>query len=321
MDFHRRTQGPIAAGPQHGRLVIGNLRFLFPHGMGKHLIHRLKHVGIRAEILLQQNLAAGRVRGKGICLILAQKQGGIRQPEAINALLHIADHEQQVLLPLMQGLQNGLLNAGHILILIDKQRVKVPGHLGAYVRMGQGLEGEMLQIAVIQIVFLLLEGKIAPMQPPGQGTQGAQGRKGVAQVLPGLVRILRQQRPGGGDPLFPFLPQGLVFLRRLRAFLRRGAFGAQPGEGGFAPCQLPGPGQGKQAVGERLVRIEGGGVAGGAVPLMQQLFHGRKQLLGPGQLILAQLLQQGKPCIQLIRPLALGLRIAPGIRLGQQKII
>ena len=122
-----------------GLIVVGDFRFLLPHGVGKHLIHRKQDVFVRAEILLQKDLALLRVRVQRIFLILAQEQRGVRQAEAVNALLHVPHHEGHILPRFVQCPEHGLLDAGNILVFVDEQRVELARHGGAHLFVPQRL--------------------------------------------------------------------------------------------------------------------------------------------------------------------------------------
>ena len=237
VNFHGGAERLAPAGPQHGGFIIGDFRFLFPHGVNEYLVHGQQHVFIGTEILLEQDFPFRRVRGEGIALILVQKQGGIGQAKAVNTLLHIAHHEQQVRETLVQRVQNGFLDPGNILILIDKQRVKAARHGGAHIGLLQHLQGQMLQVVIIQIVAGLLERIIPVVHFMHQAAQGPQGGQGMAQFFFRLIGILRKQLPGIIDPVLPILPQGLEPGGGIRILVGRSFFGAEPGKGRFAASQ------------------------------------------------------------------------------------
>ena len=67
----------------------------------------------------------------------------------------------------------------------------------------------MLQVAVIQIIFLLLQGEKALVHFLRQRKQRPKRGQGVAQIGLRPRLVLGQQIAGELHPLFPFLPQGL----------------------------------------------------------------------------------------------------------------
>ena len=320
VDFNRRAKGLAPAGTQHGRLVVGDFRFLFPHGVAEHRIHGQQHVFVGTEILLEQNLSFRGVRVQGIILIFLQEQRGVCQTEAIDALLHVPHHEQKIGKSLVQRVQNGFLNAGHVLILVDEQGVEATGHLSAHLGILQGFQGQMLQVVIIQIILGLFQRIISFVHPFRQSAQGPQRGQGMAQILFRLGRVLGQQAPGGADPLFPVLPQGLEPGRRVRVFLGGGLFGAQPEKGGFPASQFAVFRLLKQLIRQRLIRLKGRGVPGRAVRLIQNPFHFGNQLRRAVQLGPAQCLQHRQPGGQSRALfLAVFLRPRPRIRLGHEE--
>ena len=113
--------------------------------MPKHLIRRFQHVFAAAEVLLQENAAVQR-----IFLVVEgshpmQKQGRIGLAEAINALLHVADHEQTVVIR-MDCMQNCILYLRHILAFVHENMVILRLHLTAEFLLHQHVHRKLLHV-------------------------------------------------------------------------------------------------------------------------------------------------------------------------------
>ena len=104
------------------RLAITELERFSLHAERKHIVCRCKHLAPGAEIIRQQNLARLRVLRLfigSIAFVFLQENTGIRQSEAVNGLLHVADQEP-VLSVFGHGLKDALLHLVGVLVLVDQ---------------------------------------------------------------------------------------------------------------------------------------------------------------------------------------------------------
>ena len=322
VDFHRCAEGLSASGAQHGGLVIFDFGFLFPHGVDEHFVHRPQHVFIRPEILLQKNLSFLRTFLQRIIPVLLQEQRRVGQAEAVNALLHVAHHEQQIGETLVHRAQNGLLNTGHVLVFVNKERVKAPRHSGTHVGVLQSAKRQMLQVAVIKIIFLLLQFVKPLVHPLSQSAQSAQRRQRVAQIRFRFFLADRQRGAGTVHALLPFLPQLLVLLGHVGVFAGAGFPGAQAVKGCFSADQRSLARFLQQLSGQGRVALIVSLVAVGAVGTTHQVFHVGQQLRRAFQLLHALRQQHTHPGLGLRFFLgALRLGPFPGRCLGEKEII
>ena len=112
------------------RLAITELERFSLHAERKHIVCRCKHLAPGAEIIRQQNLARLRVLRLfigSIAFVFLQEDTGVRQPEAVNGLLHVADQEP-VLSVFGHGLKDALLHLVGVLVLIDQNLAVLLGY-------------------------------------------------------------------------------------------------------------------------------------------------------------------------------------------------
>ena len=112
------------------RLAVPELQALALHAERKHIVCRCKHLAPGAEIIRQQNLARLRVLRLfigAIALVFLQENAGVRQPETVNGLLHVAD--QEPVLPVFRHrLKDALLHFVGVLVLIDQNLAVLLGY-------------------------------------------------------------------------------------------------------------------------------------------------------------------------------------------------
>ena len=104
------------------RLAVPELQALALHAERKHVVCRCKHLAPGAEVIGEQNLArlcVLRLLVRYIAFIFLQEDARVRQPKAVNGLLHIADQEP-VLSVFRHRLKNALLHLVGVLILVDQ---------------------------------------------------------------------------------------------------------------------------------------------------------------------------------------------------------
>ena len=112
------------------RLAVPELQALALHAERKHVVCCCEHLAPGAEIIRQQNLAWLRVLRffiGAIALVFLQENSGVRQPEAVNGLLHVADQEP-VLSVFGHGLKDALLHLVGVLVLIDQNLAVLLGY-------------------------------------------------------------------------------------------------------------------------------------------------------------------------------------------------
>ena len=125
--FRFRIEKPRA---EFFRLAVPELQALALHAERKHIVCRCKHLAPGAEIIRQQDLARLRVLRLfigSIAFVFLQENTGVRQPEAVNGLLHIADQEP-VLSVFGHGLKDALLHLVGVLVLIDQNLAVLLGY-------------------------------------------------------------------------------------------------------------------------------------------------------------------------------------------------
>ena len=160
---------PFREGPSgvEGLLVgIVHLPQLAGHDVAEQVVGRLQHLGAGAEVFGQGDPPAlplpGLVVG-GEGPVLLQKDGGVRQAEAVDGLLHIP-HQEEVSLPLGQGLEDGVLDLIGVLVLVHHDlrvlRPPLAGQVGGLAHLvGEQTDGKVFQVGEVQQVpFLLLLG-------------------------------------------------------------------------------------------------------------------------------------------------------------------
>ena len=79
--------------------------------------------------------------------ILGQKEGGIGQAEAVDALFHIP-YQKKIVVP-FYPINDGFLHQVAVLVFIYENKFKFATILGGYLGIGQNSQGEVLQIIEI----------------------------------------------------------------------------------------------------------------------------------------------------------------------------
>ena len=225
LDLRAGRVRKLRAGDE--RLV---LRVIQPSGLlfhheRKNVVDRLQNLGPRAEILRQQQLArlAGSLRAEqGIGVVFGKEDRRIRQPEPVDRLLHVADHEQ-ILPAAADSLKNALLHGVGVLIFVDQDLTvalrKASGGLrrlaGALFR--QKIEHAVLQIGKIEQMTAALLLREALVKAPQQRQKPPQRRDGFAQILHDLLRRRVKIALDGLEPLLCLVAQRLDLLRVFRA--------------------------------------------------------------------------------------------------------
>ena len=135
--------------------VVCQLRHIGPHHRAEDLIGGFQHIVAAAEVLLQDDSPVFRVQIVGISPQTLHEQGRICLAEAVNRLLHVADHEHDVIF-VVDRLQDRVLNLADVLTFVHKNMVILALHLGTQGRIGQHLHGELLHVREIdQVLFRL----------------------------------------------------------------------------------------------------------------------------------------------------------------------
>ena len=323
VDFRRGPGLGVRAGLQHGLLVIVDFGDGSAHDLREHVVHRGQDVLVRPEIVLKQDFPLRRVFRKGKIPVLAQEQGGVRLAEGVDALLDVAHEEEGVVF--VHGLNDALLDCGNVLILVHEDRVKAPGDRLADRLAAQGLQTEMLQVAVIEEVLFALVGLIALLHLPEGLHQAPDDQQDIPAVRQGLVLISWQQADGllcGG---LEAVPGGLELLDDLRVLLV-GLSLFRPGEDGEG--QLPAS-EGSvlrgrdRALQHLLVRPDGIGVAQRSARHQENIKAPLKQRAGRLQLAAAGLQQHpvGRMTGQgAVVVLQLFFGPVPGVRQAQEEL-
>ena len=208
---------PPRAGPERRRLVVFELAELAGHDVAENMVRALEHLGTRAEVLPQQDaprlfawLRRFDVRPG---LVFFQEDRRVGQTEAVDRLLHVADHEE--LSPVVgKQPEERVLTGVHVLILIDEHlRIAARKRGGEAVgRVREQLEHQMLLIGEVAHAlpfFLGGEGRAELLRQREQRVNGggvdgqiAQERVGIVgeKLLPFCGGVL-EAGPNGDDPL------------------------------------------------------------------------------------------------------------------------
>ena len=279
MQLHGRVARAFQPRVQGRVVVIGNLGSAAAHGAGKHAVDGSQDIAARTEIAAQQDAARNGLLFAAKLLIFAQKQRGIGQPEAINGLLDVTHHEQTVVF-IVHAADDGLLDGRHILILIDKDRIVAIGHALPHLRVIQRLEGQMLQIAIIQQVFLLLVLRIARIHGLHQADQRAQGRQGGGHLGACLIDIGRHHGARLLGQLLHAVAQGGKAIGQRGVKIRVLGRACLDGKAQFARRQGILPQRIAQSGQQRLIGLRGG-----------KQMHGRTGQLQQAQALIVQLLR------------------------------
>ena len=278
----------------------------------------------------RERLALLRLRRRAVGQVFLQENGGICQPEPVNALLHIAHGEQPSLLP-GQGPENAVLHLVAVLVFVHHHLPVTGGDLlcqlrGPSLAVGQQVDGIVLLVGKVHhvapdLLRLIMQGKLCR-----QAQQGQHGRGHLPQILQQLRLRHRKDRLNVLQRLFGLLqhrlgplPAGGVLLPLGHAHPPEGrhALGkAVPAAGGLVP-------QGLQVLGHLQKPVTVGLVHGGIV---RHILHGPGQPLGPevrpaqgvlheilAAAVVRQLLGGDLPALpQLLQP-PQGVRVALGL--------
>ena len=205
--------------------------------------------------------------------VLPQEDGGVRQAEAVDALLHVANGEEVLAVP-GDSPEDGVLDLIGVLVLVHQNLGVTGGNLlaqvrGSAIRLDQEGQGQVLlvrEVGGVQPELFRPEGRGKARRQIQQGQHGGgHGGKVLQSLLPGDVQPGAEGLQGVFRPL-PNLLQG-----QDQGVLLPALGGGQLGEG-HGGGQLPGgppvrgPAQGIEAPGgrEEFRAVPGGK---GRVPL------------------------------------------------------
>ena len=192
--------GRIVGCAEMQRLVLPVLHIAHVRreDIGKDEVGRVQDLPPGAEILGEQDLALL----PGACLfigkepgILLQKDGGVCQPEAVNALLYIAHRENILPIP-GHCPENGVLYLIGVLVFIHQDLLVPLGYLppklcGGAVLPHQQPQGQMLLVGEVCRVEPELFRLVSPGELAGQAQQGLHGgRHGPHGLLPAHIQQL-----------------------------------------------------------------------------------------------------------------------------------
>ena len=122
---------PGHALPESLLISIVQTANVFCHAPAEHIVHRVQNLRTGPEVLTQQHspaMAGPSVFRAFVGIVFFQKNTGVRLAELINGLLHVAHQKAVFLLP-GQAVENGILNAVGILILIHQHLPEPPPNL------------------------------------------------------------------------------------------------------------------------------------------------------------------------------------------------
>ena len=199
-------------------LLIGvvHLPHFLGHDVRKDEVSGLQHLPAGSEVAAEHH-AAGLpllgIRRVGELPVLTHKDGGVRQPEPVDALLHIA-HGEQVPPCAGDSPENTVLHLVGILILVHHDLLIPLGHLPRQIRWfivltAQQRHGVVLLVGEIHGIAPHLLRLVALGEPLRQTQQRQHGRRCCLQILQMLP--LRHE-VGRGHlllGLLVFLPHGL----------------------------------------------------------------------------------------------------------------
>ena len=224
----------LSAGDKLLPLIIDNAAGLPHHQLAKQRVYAVRHLAAGAEIMSEQNRAGKVVAVKlRIAVTPPQKQLRHRLPEAVDALLDVADHKEVLLLPRQGGKQRILRGVGvlifvhHDLVILRRQllRQRRRRHGAVLLRRDEKRQRQMLEVGKIQQVALPLFLRKGGGKPADRPTERLDKRPLCRPVL-GIFRFgAAKQRRQRLHPLFQLIPLRLyaVFQR----LIRRLAHGAQ----------------------------------------------------------------------------------------------
>ena len=241
-----------------GVLVVPQLPHLRGENVFKEKVGGVQNLLAGAEVLREDDLPVLAVQGLCVGLegrVLGQEDGGVRQTEAVDALLYVP-YGEEVFARLGHRLEDGVLDLVGVLVFVHQDFGVSGGDLlpqlrGAAVRGDQKGQGQVLLIGEI--------GGVEPelLRPEGGGKgrrqiqQGQHGRGHGPEVLQGLLPGDVQPGAEGPESIlcpFPGLFQG-------------------DGEG----IVLPALGSAEAGKGHGLRQLPGGGPAGGLAQLPEAL--------------------------------------------------
>ena len=192
---------PVAQGLV---LIVVQLSHGLGHDVAEDKIGTVQHLRARAEVGRQRDGAPlPFLRGLpgGKATVLVQEDGGVCQAEAVDGLLHIS-HQKQVV-PLGQGVKNGVLHSVGVLVLVHHD-LHIPlaplqgQGRGVPLPVGEEGGGEVLSVGKVDEAVAALEGHKGPVELRHHVQQGGHGGGNGPQVLHSL-------RSGDLEALFQLL--------------------------------------------------------------------------------------------------------------------
>ena len=177
-------------------LVIVKLPELAGHDVFEHEIRRVKDAAPGAEILLQQDapcLAGLRGLRGGEAVVFFQKDRRVREPEAIDRLLHVSD-EEEVRFRAGHGAEDEILHLAHVLVFVYHDLAEALGHAprqsrGRAAFIGEDPRREMLQVRVVHEGAALLFFLIGIAEFERQPQQALHRGGGLAQIRKQGLRL------------------------------------------------------------------------------------------------------------------------------------
>ena len=193
MQLGRRVPLRRHAGVQPRVGVIVDLGDAPVHHMCKHAVHRIQHRCPAAKVQIEHHPAKRRVRQGRKTRQLPQKQAGLGQAEAVDALFYVAYIEIALACLAFEGVEDGLLQGAHVLVFVHEHRVEPLRLLLAQVRVAQHSQRHVLQVAKVDASFAELAFLKALMQMPDRRGQPARGAFHGLHIGHALFKIRGQQ--------------------------------------------------------------------------------------------------------------------------------
>ena len=183
-------------------IAVVHLAHTAGHNVAENEVRGMQHRLAGAEVAAEQHLAGFpviRLRCGQVLQIFCQKDRGVCQTETINALLHIANHEE-ILLVSGDSAENAVLHLVGILILIHHNFVVAGRNLprqiaGFAVFIQQYLNGIVLLIGEIDGIAAQLFLLIRFRELACQADQPQHGRRHTPQILQ-IVLLTENKRLG-----------------------------------------------------------------------------------------------------------------------------
>ncbi|MPM64023.1 hypothetical protein SDC9_110909 [bioreactor metagenome] len=155
--------------------AVFHLPQLRGHDIFKNKVGRVQNLPAGAEVLRQKDFPFLPLPRVGMVLeggVFPQENGGVRQPEAIDGLLHVS-HGEKVPSPVGHCLKNVVLDLVGILILVHQNLHIAGGNLlpqfrGRSVLPCQKLQRQMLLIGKVRLIQPQLFLPVAPGKLPRQ---------------------------------------------------------------------------------------------------------------------------------------------------------